>query len=629
MCGICGLVYTDPAASVDAARLDAMNTALIHRGPDEAGRWTRRNVGLAARRLSIRDLAHGRQPMANEDESCVVVFNGEIYNADDLRADLEKRGYTFRTRCDTEVVLRAYEAWDDGAVHRLNGMFSFGVWDARRERLYMARDRVGIKPLVFAARGGVFAFSSEIASLLRGGVTDGRVDAAALDAYLTYLYVPCPDTIFADVHQLGPGDSLIWQRGRVRIEPYWRPEHRPTSSWTLETAAETYADLLRDAVRIQRVSDVPLGAFLSGGIDSTSVVAFLAESSAEPVKTFTIGFDDSEADERGYARIAADHFKTQHTERVMKPDLASMSSELVRYFGEPFADSSAVPTWLVSKLAREQVTVALSGDGGDELFAGYAWLHMALQSGRYAMLPREIRASIDIGLRLAPRSPWWNKVRRFSSDALLSPMERFRRRETCFSVDARASIYVPALSRVVAAGAVDRFREHWERSAALTDEDRMLNQDLRMYLPDDVLTKVDRMSMAVSLEARVPLLDHRIVEFAATVPFEMKYNDGESKRLVKRALRGMAPSKLLEQRKRGFAIPVHAWFRGELAPVFEETVLSQGARSADWFDRANTRAMLDAHRAGREDVGHHLWSLLIFEQWLRWVETVPGITPTL
>ncbi len=629
MCGICGYLHSDTSRAADESRLDAMNAAMAHRGPDDAGRWIRGHLGLAARRLSIRDVEHGHQPMTNEDASCVVVFNGEIYNADDLRAELEKKGYTFRTRCDTEVVLRAYEAWDESAVQRFNGMFAFAVWDGPRERLYAARDRLGIKPFVYTERDGAFAFSSEVASLLRSGLVDGRLDAAAIDAYLAYLYVPHPETIFEGVRQLGPGESLTWQRGRVRTESYWRPEYRPTESWRIETAAEAYADLLRDAVRLQRVSDVPLGAFLSGGIDSTSVVAFLAESSATPIKTFTIGFDDGEADERDFARLAAGHFMTHHTERVMQPDLATMSAELVRHFGEPFADSSAVPTWLVSRLARDQVTVALSGDGGDELFAGYTWLHMALRSGTYATLPRTLRTLVDAGLRLAPRSAWWNKVRRFSTDALLSPRERLRRRETCFSADARAALYVPALARSVASRAVDRFGEHWDRSTALSAEDRMLSQDLRMYLPDDVLAKVDRMSMAASLEARVPLLDHRIVEFAATVPFEMKYNGSQSKRLVKLALKGMVPEKLLEQRKRGFAVPIHAWFRDELAPVFEEAVLTRDARSADWFDRSQMRALFDAHQAGREDFGHHLWALLVFEQWLRWVDTVPGVTPAL
>ncbi len=625
MCGICGIVHADPARTVDAARVGSMNAALVHRGPDDEGAWVRGAVGLAARRLSIRDVVHGHQPMANENASCVVVFNGEIYNADELRADLQKKGFAFRTQCDTEVVLRAYEAWDEGAVHRFNGMFAFAVWDAARDRLYAARDRVGIKPLYFTERGGTLAFSSELASLLRSGLVDGALDPAAIDAYLTYLYVPHPESIFRGVRQLGPGESLTWHRGRARIDTYWRPEFRATRSWTLDSAAETYKELLRDAVRLQCVSDVPLGAFLSGGIDSTSVVAVLAESSPMPVKTFTIGFDDAESDERGYARMAANAFATRHIERVMQPDLAEMSAELVRHFGEPFADSSAIPTWMVSKLAREEVTVALSGDGGDELFAGYTWLHMALRAGRFASVPRPLRAMLDVGLKLAPRSPWWDKARRFSADAALTPMERLQRRETCFNAEQRADVYSPAVAKAVHARGLDRFREYWEQCSAFTDEDRMLSQDLRMYLPDDILTKVDRMSMAASLEARVPLLDHRIVEFAATVPFEMKYNGVESKRLVKHALKGVVPAKLLEQRKRGFAIPVHAWLRGELAPLFEEAVLGAGARSAEWFEPAAMRSLFAAHRAGRENLGHHLWALLVFEQWLRWMETVPGM----
>lgn len=625
MCGICGILHSDPARALDVARLGAMNDALIHRGPDDGGVWIEGSVGIAARRLSIRDVSHGHQPMTNEDGRVALVFNGEIYNAEELRDELSSKGFAFHTLCDTEVVLRAYEAWEESAVQRMNGMFAFAVWDARREQLYIARDRVGIKPLMYTERAGAFAFSSELGSLLRSGLVDGTLDAAAIDAYFTYLYVPHPETIFRGVRQLGPGESLTWHRGRVRVETYWRPEYNPTGSWRLETAAEAYEELLRDAVRMQRVSDVPLGAFLSGGIDSTSVVAYLAEGGGAPVKTFTIGFDDSEADERGYARRAANHFNTNHTERIMQPDLAGMSADLVQYFGEPFADSSAIPTWLVSQLAREQVTVVLSGDGGDELFAGYAWLHNTLRVRRFAAMPAALRGLVEVGLRLAPRSPQWDKVRRFSGDAALSPMERFRRRTTCFTPGQRSALYSPVLARAVERRTVDRFAEHWDASAGLSDGDRMLRQDLTLYLPDDILTKVDRMSMAVSLEARVPLLDHRIVEFAATVPFEMKYNGSESKLLVKHALRGVVPDALLAQRKRGFAIPVHRWFRESLAERFEDAVLTPAARSSEWLEPSAVRSLFDAHRAGRADVGHHLWCLLVFEQWLRWMETVPGV----
>ncbi len=630
MCGICGIVHADLSRSPEPAALEAMTRALFHRGPDDGGTWIQRNAGLGARRLSIIDVAHGHQPMSNEDETCVLVFNGEIYNASELRSELESIGHRFRTRCDTEVVLRAYEAWEEGAVQKLNGMFTFAVWDVRRERLYIARDRVGIKPLVYTERDGTLAFSSELDSLARSGLIDGTINPAAVDAYLTYLYVPHPDTIYRGVFSLGPGEALIWQRGRLRREVYWRPRMQPTESWRMPAAVEAFTELLDDSVRRQRVSDVPLGAFLSGGVDSTAVVSSLAAIGGGRVKTFTIGFDDPEADERKFAQIAAEAFGTDHVEAVLEADAAAMSRELASHFGEPFADSSAIPTWLVSKLAREHVTVALSGDGGDELFAGYSWLHMTRRVAGYAQWPRGLRSLVDVGLRIAPRSPWWDKVRRFSADAALSPMERFRRRETCFTAVQRAELYAPGSAMAVGAMAVDRFREHWDETGAASDDDRMLHQDLRMYLPDDVLTKVDRVSMAVSLEVRVPLLDHRIVEFAATLPFAMKYNDGESKRLMKQALRGRVPAALLEQRKRGFAVPVHRWFReGSPAGLFEETVLGRESRSTVYFERAAMQRTFDAHRAGREDAGHRLWTLLMFEQWLRYAERLPGVTPKL
>jgi len=630
VCGICGIVYGDTSRTPDPAKLYAMTQALLHRGPDDGGTWMQRNAGLGARRLSIIDVSHGHQPMLNDDESCVIVFNGEIYNANELREELEGIGHRFRTRCDTEVVLRAYEAWEEGAVQRLNGMFAFAVWDARHDRLYIARDRVGIKPLVYTERDGALAFSSELDSLARSGLIDGTINPAAVDAYLSYLYVPHPDTIYRGVHALGPGETLTWQRGRLRREVYWRPRMQPTESWRMPAAVEAFSELLDDSVRRQRVSDVPIGAFLSGGVDSTAVVASLAEAGGARVKTFTIGFNDPEADERSFARIAAEALGTDHAEAVLEADAAAMSGELIAHFGEPFADSSAIPTWLVSKFAREQVTVALSGDGGDELFAGYSWLHMTRRVAGYAQWPRGLRSLVGVGLRVAPRSSWWDKVRRFNADAALSPMDRFRRRETCFSPAQRAQLYTPGLATAVGGAAVDRFREHWDEAGSASDDDRMLHQDLRMYLPDDVLTKVDRMSMAASLEVRVPLLDHRIVEFAATLPFAMKYNGGESKLLMKQALHGRVPAALLEQRKRGFAVPVHRWFReGSPAGLFEEIVLGRGARSVEYLDRAETRRIFEAHRAGREDAGHRLWTLLMFEQWLRYAERLPGVTPKL
>lgn len=620
MCGICGLVRVEVLRDSDTQAVEKMTAALFHRGPDEGGTWSHRNVALGARRLSIIDLAHGRQPMSNEDGSVTVVFNGEIYNAHELRDELTGKGYAFRTQCDTEVVLRAFEAWGDACVTRFNGMFALAVCDVRADRVFLARDRLGIKPLVYLHEGGVFAFSSELDSLLRSGLVRGELNPAAIDAYFTFLYVPCPDTIFTGVSKLGPGQTLVWEKGELRTEEYWRPEFAIDSSWTLDSAAEAYLDLLRDAVRLQRVSDVPLGAFLSGGIDSTSVVALLSEAGSPPVKTFTIGFEDADADETAYALQVAERFGTDHTVRVMHPDLIEMAPDLARFFGEPFADSSAVPTWMVSKLAREQVTVAMSGDGGDELFAGYSWLHMNERVATYRRVPRALRELANTTLRMAPGTPFVEKVRRFSSDSFLDAAESFRRRETCFAAGMRADLYGPDMGESIRRIAVDRFQEHLDSAAYLDGADRMLHQDLRMYLPDDILTKVDRMSMAVSLEARVPLLDHRIVEFAVTVPFHLKYNNGVSKRLVKHALRDRVPPDLLRQRKRGFAIPVHRWFRAELRDHFRDRVLVDDARLRVYLDAGVVNRIFEAHVAGREQYGHHLWALLMFEHWLRYMD---------
>lgn len=631
MCGICGVMHEDRSRRVNEARLDQMNQAMAHRGPDDAGLWNGGHVGLAARRLSIIDLFRGHQPMFSDDGLVVVVFNGEIYNFQSLRAELEQAGHVFHTLSDTEVILRAYEQHGDDAVLHLNGMFAFAVYDGRQDRLLVARDRIGIKPLFYTARNGSLAFASEIDALLRSGLVQGRLDPASLDAYFTFLYIPGPDTIFQDVQQLRPGERLVFHKGETRKELYWRPTFQTSDSWTLDSAAQAYVELLEDSVRLQRVSDVPLGAFLSGGMDSTSVLAMLSRMSPAPVKTFTIGFDDNQANELRFARIAAKRFGTDHTEEMLRPEMTALAAGFARHFGQPFADSSAVPTWLVSKVTRQHVTVALSGDGGDELFAGYTWTHMTRKVARYRRLPIVLRLLIDGALGLAPGSPLVAKLRRFSQDSFLTPHACFRRRITCFNENQRADLYTPAMAQLVASCAVDRFQEHAAMAGHISDEDRMLYQDLRMYLPDDILTKVDRMSMAHGLEVRVPLLDHRIVEFAATVPFHLKLEGGKSKRLVKRAmtsglLAGIVPPALLKQRKQGFAIPIHRWFRDELRAHFEEVVLAGDALNRRFLQPNAVRALLTAHLLRRDNYGHHLWALLMFEHWLRYVDSVSGIS---
>ena len=602
-----------------------MNTALRHRGPDDAGVWISGSAGLAARRLSIIDVAHGHQPMATEDGRLTIVFNGEIYNAPVLREELRAKGHAFRTQCDTEVVLEAFAAYGDEAVDRFNGMFAIAVYEPARRRLVLVRDRVGIKPLCYAFRNGTLAFSSEIDSLLRSGLVTGRLDPAALDAYFTYLYVPGVRSIFRDVKKLAPGERVIFENGTLRRERYWQPELRLRTDWTLDSAAEAFLDLLDDAIRLRTVSDVPLGAFLSGGVDSSAVVGRLSEVTGNPVKTFTIGFPDAQADETGYARMASDRFGSEHTESIMTPDLATLLPKLIPYFGEPFADSSAVPTWLVSELAREQVTVALSGDGGDELFAGYTWAHMNHRVAQYRRVPALLRRGVDGVLSKLPDSIWAGRVQRFSADSFLDPRASFLRRQTCFDVHMRDALYGGDLHGVVERAANEGAEASDGTALDPGDPNWMLERDLRVYLPDDILTKVDRMSMAASLEVRVPMLDHRIVEFAMTVPFALKFSGGVSKRLLKHAIRDTVPQSSLAQRKHGFSLPIHRWFRGELGNHFKELLFAGDARCGRMLNMDFARNLYSRHASGSEDLGHHLWTLLSFEHWLRYVESVPGV----
>ncbi|MFA6239277.1 MAG: asparagine synthase (glutamine-hydrolyzing) [Candidatus Hydrogenedentales bacterium] len=629
MCGICGIAHTDRSHSPDMERVGAMNDALSHRGPDDSGVWSQGHVALAMRRLSIIDLSRGHQPFLSEDGSLALVYNGEVYNFRELRRELEERGHTFRTLCDTEVVLHAYEEFGDDALTRLNGMFAFALYDAAKDRLLIARDHVGIKPLFYSYRNGVLLFASELDALLRSGLVDGALNPAALDAYFTYLYVPAPDTILRDAMQLPPGHKLVFEHGDLRVEPYWQPELEADPTWSHDSAVERFTELLLECVRSQCVSDVPLGAFLSGGVDSSAVVAAMCAAGGARVQTFSIGFDDAHANELRYARLVAEHLGTDHVEEIMKPDAVEVAAGLIRHFGQPFADSSAVPTWLVSRLARQHVTVALSGDGGDELFAGYTWLHMARNVHRYRQVPGFARAAVDVALRLLPSSPKVMKIRRFSSDSFLHPHEAFRRRQTCFSGQQRARLFRPEVAAAVASSGIDRFREHAERGANLDYDNWMLRQDFAMYLPDDILTKVDRMSMAVSLEARVPLLDQRMVAFAHSLPFELKLEGVVSKLVAKKALSAYLPSDVLKQRKRGFAVPIHRWFRTDLREHFNDVALSRDAKLRDYLDPTAVKNLFDTHGSGREDLGHHLWTVLMFEHWLRYADTIPGFSPGL
>ncbi|MBI2423830.1 MAG: asparagine synthase (glutamine-hydrolyzing) [Candidatus Hydrogenedentes bacterium] len=617
MCGIGGVLFTDPERPVSRDCLESMNAALKHRGPDGEGVWQDGPAGLCHRRLSILDLSQAAaQPMHSPDGRYVLSYNGEVYNYRDIRAELEAQGWRFHSTGDTEVVLAALATWGEAALHRFNGMFAIAFYDTCERALLLARDRIGIKPLYYAHSPEAFAFASELPALLRSGLVDSTLNTRALADYFTYLYIPAPASIYNGVLKLLPGHVLRVQNGRLRTHPWWELLPNPQPHWTLHSAAACYRELLEDAIRLRRISDVPLGAFLSGGIDSSSVVALLAAQSDRPVKTFTIGFDDAQMDELRFAREAAKAFGADHTEAILRPDAAALLPEIVQSFGEPFADSSALPTWLVSRIARQHVTVALSGDGGDELFAGYTWTHRALQAARYRQVPAILRACAGGALALMPRSPALNKVRRFHQDAWLSPFDAFNRRLSCLEPGLRRQLLREALRPFDDMPLISPHQAAWQRHP-IGDPDRMLYVDAMIYLPDDILTKVDRMSMAHGLEARVPLLDYRMVEFAASVPFSLKFAQGISKLLVKEAVRGILPPSLLAQRKQGFAVPIHKWFRGPLAPLFQDTVLGADPVSRDYLDRNVVESLFRSHQSGRENHGHVLWAMLVFDQWLR------------
>jgi asparagine synthase (glutamine-hydrolysing) len=566
-----------------------MCRVIAHRGPDDQGTAVVGEAALGMRRLSIIDLAGGRQPMTGCTGRHTVVFNGEIYNFAELRRDLEARGHAFRTHSDTETIVHAYEEFGAASVERLRGMFAFAVWDAEGRELFVARDRVGKKPLYYTlTRGGSFVFGSELKSLLEHPEVGREVEPAALDAYLTFGYVPDPLSVFRGVWKLPPGSLLKFRPGAgPRVEQYWDFPYGPADEEgraTEEELIEELRSLLDEAVRVRLVADVPLGAFLSGGIDSSTVVGLMARHSSRPVKTFSIGFREDSFDELSYARLAARHFSTEHHEFVVTPEVCHLVDDLIRHFDEPFADSSALPTYVVSKMAREHVTVALSGDGGDELFAGYTRYGVDRRREKFARLPRLVRSGVMAPL--SRRLPHGAPGRNFINNVALDPLDAFRE---------------------VAAGAPSG-----------DPLDRLLYLDSKTYLPGDILTKVDRMTMAASLEARVPLLDHKLIEFVCRrVPPALKLDGAETKAVFKRAVRGLVPDELLDRPKQGFGVPIEKWINRELRARMRETLLERRTRERGYFEGSYIELLLDEHARGRRDHSMRLWALFVLELWHR------------
>jgi asparagine synthase (glutamine-hydrolysing) len=619
MCGIAGFVESSSTAAPfgrDAANalVHRMCDVIRHRGPDDQGVWVDGGVALGMRRLSIIDLSTGHQPIHNEDRSVWIVFNGEIYNYRELRHELESAGHRFYTSTDTETIVHAYEQWGADAIARLRGMFGLAIWNTRTRELLVARDRIGIKPMHYATVGGRLYFGSEIKSLLQAPDLPRDLDADALDHYLSFLYTPRDGSIFKHVRKLPPGHLLAWRDGTLAIDQYWEMPASETFTGSEADAAAQLRTVLTDAVRSHLVSDVPLGAFLSGGIDSSLVVGLMSEVSGGRVKTFSIGFDEPEFDELEPARRVAEHFGTEHHEFVVKPDGVGILDALVSHFDEPFADSSAIPTWYVSEMARRHVTVVLSGDGGDELFGGY---------DRYVPHPRVVafdryspRALRRVAAIAAARLPHGVRGKNFLRHVGRDEQGRYLDAIRFFGADEKPALLSHDMHRAMSEPDPEtRLARHFERFGHLPWPSQMMRFDAETYLPEDVLTKVDRMSMAHSIESRVPLLDNEVMAFASSLPAAMKIKDGRRKHVLKEVAAALLPAAILNRRKQGFGVPLGTWFRGNLRELFADTLLSAESLQRGYFQPVFVRQILDEHLSGKRDHTLRLWQLVVFEKW--------------
>ena len=602
--------------AVDPERLRAMSATLVHRGPDSDGELLDGPVALAARRLSIIDLEGGDQPIANEDGTVHVVQNGEIYNFRELRAELEQAGHRFSTRSDTEVLVHLYEEHGEGFAERLRGMFAVAIWDSRRRRLVVARDRFGIKPLYYRDEAGEFVFASELRALPRG-----EVDPDALEAFLAFNSVPAPFSIFAGTHKLPAGHLLVWQDGETRVERYARPVPAEVRDEDSAELAEELRARLRDSVRAHLIADVPVGVLLSGGVDSSLLAALAAQESGEAVHTFSIGFEERSFDELGDARSVATMYGTRHEELTLRPDAALLLPRLAETFDEPFADSSALPTYLVSELAARHVKVALSGEGGDELFGGYytyAADLLALRVGRFAPAVKPLVERLPSSSR---RASFDYKAKRFVRGAALPPLERHHAWKEIFSPDVRAEL----TGRRSGYDPVDLLRARFEETDGAELLTRLQDVDLGTYLVDDLLVKTDRASMAHSLEARVPYLDPVVAGLAQSLPTRLKVRGLRKKVLLRKAAAPLLPRRIVYGRKRGFSIPAAAWLRGELEPFARDVLAPDTLRRQGFFRPEPVERLIDSHVAGEEDLSRQLWGLLAFTLWHEHhVERTPG-----
>jgi asparagine synthase (glutamine-hydrolysing) len=620
VCGIAGTVRSD-GGMADPALVERMCAALEHRGPDFRGIHAEGPAGLGIQRLRVVDIEGGDQPIYNEDRSVAVVLNGEIYNFRELRRRLGAAGHRFRTDGDTETIVHLYEEEGVDCVRSLDGMFAFALWDESRKRLLLARDRVGKKPLFYALRAGALSFASELRALLQDGEVPRDVDEQALDCYLAYGYVPAPLSAFRAVRKLPPATTMVYEGGGVALERYWQLDY--SRKHDVEDQRELHAPLLetlRRAVRRRLVADVPLGAFLSGGIDSSAVVAAMAQETSEPVRTFSIGFDSERFDELAHARQVAELFGTEHEELYVRPDAIEVAPRIARHHGEPFADSSAIPSFYLAEMTRRHVTVALNGDGGDESFAGYTRYAANVLASKFERLPAPLRR---LGAGIASRLPAGgeeqsarNRIRRLGGSLDLDGPRRYEGYVSLFDRERRARLYDDAYAAELAGSRVasEAIAEPWREASGRTRLDLLLEVDVRTYLPGDLLAKIDIATMAHSLEARSPFLDPEMMQFAAAIPAAMKLHGMQKKLILRDALRGWLPDSILDRPKQGFSVPLADWLRGDLREYSREVLLDSSSLSRERFRPGAVRGLLDGHLAG-EDNSHRIWALLMLELW--------------
>ena len=626
MCGIVGILDTRGQGEIDPRLLERMNETQLHRGPDAGGLHIEPGVGLGHRRLSIIDLSTGQQPMANADGSVVVIFNGEIYNFQALIPELAKLGYAFRTRSDTEAIIHAWEAWGESCVEHLRGMFAFALWDRNRSTLFLARDRLGVKPLHYAtAPDGRFVFGSELKSLLAYPGFDRAIDPCAVEEYFALGYVAEPRTIFAAARKLPPAHTLTFRRGAAEpvLRRYWDPRFTLDNRLGVDDAVDELRARLAQSVELRMISDVPLGAFLSGGVDSSAVVATMAGLSQAPVNTCSIAFSDPSFDESTFAQQVSDRYHTRHFVDRVDSDDFDLIDDLARLYDEPFADSSAIPTYRVCQLARKHVTVALSGDGGDESFGGYRRyrFHLAEERMRRALPPSVRRPMFSFLGQVYPKADWAPRYLRAKStfEALgRDDVGAYFHSMSIVREGMRQRLFSGAFkARLGGYHASDVFQRH--ARLADTDDPLALIQyiDLKTYLVGDINTKVDRASMAHSLEVREPLMDHPLVEWLATLPSSLKMRAGEGKWLLKRSMDSRLPPDLLYRPKMGFSVPLAKWLRGPLRDRLRSTLLGERLAATGYFDHRSLRELVDAHQSGRRDYSSPLWALLMFDAFLR------------